>query len=105
MDSPSHTTASSVIPHTNAIASAATDEFSHMTVEGWLRSHLDRLVKSGEDAVDDAVADGDCAHEGGASKASNTAKARRGGMAGGVGGRARREREGLLLSSLRAERA
>lgn len=37
------------------IASAATDEFSHMTVEGWLRSHLDRLVKSGEDAVDDAV--------------------------------------------------
>jgi hypothetical protein len=34
---------------------AGDDDFSHLTVENWLRAHLDRLVKAGEDAVDDAV--------------------------------------------------
>jgi hypothetical protein len=31
------------------------EDLSHLTVEAWLRAHLERLVKAGEDVVDDAV--------------------------------------------------
>ena len=36
-------------------ASAVDDDFSNLTVENWLKAHMERLVKASEETVDDAV--------------------------------------------------